>query len=109
MNRFQEINSASLYSLADRYDNPIPTRFISPIDCLKIPALYICVLLKRLVFRHNQREYTPFTGVRDRDEVQSLEKQPKLSLCRSLIESELIETGKGRILWCEYILLNTIG
>ncbi len=22
------------------YDNPIPTRFLAPIDCLKIPALY---------------------------------------------------------------------
>jgi hypothetical protein len=27
-----------LYSLAGRYDNPIPTRFLAPIDCLKIPA-----------------------------------------------------------------------
>ncbi len=37
-NRFQGINSASLCSLAGRYDNPIPTRFLAPIDCLKIPA-----------------------------------------------------------------------
>jgi hypothetical protein len=34
------INSASLRSLASRYDNPIPTRFPAPIDCLKIPALF---------------------------------------------------------------------
>ncbi len=26
-------------SLAGRYDNPIPARFLAPIDCLKIPAL----------------------------------------------------------------------
>jgi hypothetical protein len=32
-------NSASLCSLADWYDNPIPTRFLAPIDGLKIPAL----------------------------------------------------------------------
>ncbi len=38
-NRFQGMNSASLCSLAGRYDNPIPTQFLSPIDCLKIPAL----------------------------------------------------------------------
>jgi hypothetical protein len=38
-NRFQWMNSASLCSLAGRYDNPIPTRFLAPIDCLKIPAL----------------------------------------------------------------------
>jgi hypothetical protein len=38
-NRFQEMNSASLCSLADRYDNPIPTRFLALIDCLKILAL----------------------------------------------------------------------
>jgi hypothetical protein len=25
-------------SLVDLYDNPIPTRFLAPIDCSKIPA-----------------------------------------------------------------------
>ncbi len=39
-NRFQRMNSASLRSLAGRYDNPIPTRFLAPMDCLKIPAQY---------------------------------------------------------------------
>jgi hypothetical protein len=34
------MNSASLCSLAGRYDNPITPRFLAPIDCLKIPALY---------------------------------------------------------------------
>ena len=38
-NLFSGINSASLFILADRYDNPIPTRFLAPIDYLKIPAL----------------------------------------------------------------------
>ncbi len=33
------MNSDSLCSLAGRYDNPFPSRFLSPIDCLKIPAL----------------------------------------------------------------------
>ncbi len=33
------MNSTSLCSLAGRYDNPIPTRFLAPIDCLKMPAL----------------------------------------------------------------------
>jgi hypothetical protein len=37
-NRFQGMNSASLCSLAGRYNNPIPPRFLAPIDCLKIPA-----------------------------------------------------------------------
>jgi hypothetical protein len=40
-NRYHGIDSASLCSLAGRYDNPIPTRFLAPIDCLKIPALYL--------------------------------------------------------------------
>ncbi len=35
-NRFQEMNSASLCSLAGRYDNPLPPRFLAPIDSLKI-------------------------------------------------------------------------
>ncbi len=38
-NRFQGIDPASLCSLAGRYDNPIPTRFLATIDCSKIPAL----------------------------------------------------------------------
>ncbi len=33
------MNSADICSLAGRYDNPIPTQFLAPIDCLKIPAL----------------------------------------------------------------------
>jgi hypothetical protein len=33
------MNSVSLCRLAGRYDNPIPTRFLAPIDRLKIPAL----------------------------------------------------------------------
>jgi hypothetical protein len=32
------MNSASLCSLASRYNNPIPPRFLAPIDSLKIPA-----------------------------------------------------------------------
>jgi hypothetical protein len=36
--RFQGIDSASLCSLAGRYDNTIPTRFLAPIDYTKIPA-----------------------------------------------------------------------
>jgi hypothetical protein len=32
------MNSASLWSLAGRYDNPIPTQCLAPIDFLKIPA-----------------------------------------------------------------------
>ncbi len=46
-NRFQGTNSASLCSLAGRYDNPIPTRFLAPIECLKIPALpkeFLCTV-----------------------------------------------------------------
>ncbi len=37
-NWFQGMNSASPCSLAGRYDNPIPPRFIASIDFLKFPA-----------------------------------------------------------------------
>jgi hypothetical protein len=33
------MNSASLCSLAGRYNDPIHARFLAHIDCLKIPAL----------------------------------------------------------------------
>jgi hypothetical protein len=36
--RFQGINTNILCSLAGQYDYPIPTRFLAPIDCLKIQA-----------------------------------------------------------------------
>jgi hypothetical protein len=38
-NRFQGVDNASLFRLAGRFDNYIPTRFLAPIDCYKIPAL----------------------------------------------------------------------
>ncbi len=50
-NWFQGMNSASLYSLAGRYDNPIPPRFLAPIDFLKIPALYTLVMTKTFWYR----------------------------------------------------------
>jgi hypothetical protein len=27
-----------IWALAGRYDNPIPTQFLAPVECLKIPA-----------------------------------------------------------------------
>jgi hypothetical protein len=47
-NWLQGMNSASQCSLAGRYDNTIPARFLAPIDFLKIPAQY-CALYK-LIF-----------------------------------------------------------
>ncbi len=38
-NWLQGMNSASLCSLAGRYENPIPPRCLAPINFLKIPAL----------------------------------------------------------------------
>jgi hypothetical protein len=33
------LKSLKIWALAGRYDNPIPTQFLAPIDCYKIPAL----------------------------------------------------------------------
>jgi hypothetical protein len=54
-NRFQGIYSASLCSLSGRYDNPIPTRFLAPIDCLKIPALFTLGLTDDLTPSRNAK------------------------------------------------------
>jgi hypothetical protein len=32
-------STASLCSMAGRYDNPIPIRFLAPTDCSKIPSI----------------------------------------------------------------------
>jgi hypothetical protein len=45
---FQGMNSASLCSLAGRYENPIPPRCLAPIDFLKIPALSNMLILQSL-------------------------------------------------------------
>jgi hypothetical protein len=38
-NRFLgSLRGIQIRALASRYDNPIPTRFLAPIDSLKIPA-----------------------------------------------------------------------
>ncbi len=47
-NRFQEIDSASLYSLAGLYDNLIPTRFLATISCSKISALDAALITRQL-------------------------------------------------------------
>ncbi len=49
----QGINSASLCSLAGRYVNPIPTRFLAVIDCLKILALVLSVELAQQLHQHS--------------------------------------------------------
>ncbi len=41
--RFQGIDFAILCRLADGYNSPIPTRFLAPVDCSKIPALYLAI------------------------------------------------------------------
>jgi hypothetical protein len=70
-NRFQRMNSASLCSLVGGYDNPIPTRFLAPIDCLKIPALEgnfklggggDCWMICRMFRRENQHRYKHSTS-----------------------------------------------
>jgi hypothetical protein len=58
-NLFQGMNSASLRSLAGRYDNLIPPRFLVPIDFLKIPAL-----ATRLAGRYdNPKTELTFSGI----------------------------------------------
>jgi hypothetical protein len=55
-NRCQGINSASLCSLAGRYDNPIPSRCLAPIEFLKIPAQY-CTDMCRFIERTRKVYY----------------------------------------------------
>ncbi len=57
-NRIQEINSASLCSLVGRYDNPIPTRFLAPIDCLKIPAQYSMFERQHVALQFRSRDHS---------------------------------------------------
>ncbi len=49
--------TASLCSLAGRYDNPLPTEFLAPIDCSKIPALELYFTSSKLYPR------IPISGV----------------------------------------------
>jgi hypothetical protein len=38
-----------------RYNNPIPTRFLASIDCLKIPALYEYIFPKKQCARYGRK------------------------------------------------------
>ncbi len=42
------LKNLKIQALVGQYDNPIPTRFLAPIDCLKIPAqrLNFCRLVE---------------------------------------------------------------
>jgi hypothetical protein len=64
-NQFQGMNSASLCSLAGRYDNPIHTRCLAPIDCLKIPAQTNKNIpyRKRIIQRPNTKKSMVYAGV----------------------------------------------
>ncbi len=53
------MNSASLCSLAGQYDNPIPPRFLAPIDSLKIPALYLLALLHKSTKQCTKAKHFP--------------------------------------------------
>jgi hypothetical protein len=61
-NRFQGINSAGLCSPAGRYDNPIPTRFLAPIDFIKIPGQYRYLPAKTPGSRERERLAECSTG-----------------------------------------------
>ncbi len=53
------MNSASLCSLAGRYDNLIPIRCLAPIDFLKIPAL-ISEGKRRISYEVMEPEFVSF-------------------------------------------------
>jgi hypothetical protein len=57
-NWFQGIDSASLCSLAGRYDKPIPTRFLAPIDCSKIQEQRAERALRYIKHSQDQRGFT---------------------------------------------------
>ncbi len=70
-NLFQGTNSARLCSLAGRYNNPIPTRFLAPTDCLKIPAqvftlemryFCLCVELNKIVIQKDRKRKVFFVS-----------------------------------------------
>ncbi len=55
-NRYVGIDSASIFSLSGRFDNPIPARFLTPIECSKIPALYVFVFYALRITRDCSEE-----------------------------------------------------
>jgi hypothetical protein len=63
-NRFQVINSASLCSLAGRYNNPFPARFLAPIDFLNSSSVryteVICLVLYRSYKTDTEPPYVRF-------------------------------------------------
>jgi hypothetical protein len=52
---FQGINSTRLYSLSGRFDNPIPTRFLVPID-----LALLCKICKRIQYSGRRCSHLKF-------------------------------------------------
>jgi hypothetical protein len=48
-------------SLVGRYDNPIPTRSLAPIDCLKIPAQISDGYLKKFTNKNYHSKCNPLS------------------------------------------------
>jgi hypothetical protein len=102
-----------LCSLAGRYDNPIPTRFLAPIDCLKIPALSACQLMP---LQGQQERYVRLrnTNVMLRHVLKNVklaleygEASPKILIC----EARPRRITKRKSVYCTYTcrVSNTLG
>ncbi len=50
-------NGLQIRALAGRYDNPIPTRRLAPIDCLKIPAQPSSMMSSILILKGIDRPF----------------------------------------------------
>ncbi len=97
------MNSASLCSLAGRYDNPLPPRFLAPIDSLKIPAQK-CSVGPQIHKVHTYTEYhsvSPLVGghtcLRVRGWGSPNYWRKSLALC--LLCAQIATTQKRQNLW----------
>ncbi len=61
--RSPRIDSAILCSMAGRYDNPNPIRFLAPIDCYKILALRFGFIYLPLQYFHQTRTFSTHSCV----------------------------------------------
>jgi hypothetical protein len=104
------MNSASLCSLAGPYDNPIPTRFLAPIDCLKIPALCAGIIAQSMGGKEQSRnrvvvparQATQAGGNDSLESILGLLKSLKFGLCDGIIEQSMGGQGTEQDIGLSY-------
>jgi hypothetical protein len=98
--RFQGMNSASLFSLAGRYNNPLPRRFQAPMHSLfknSSSVLSLISMLLTYTVSRVRHDWRGFVGTKTKTTNISIHSSMSKSICDPIIFFFVIEFGNFSI------------